>query len=482
MEDCEVVNVVTERVQPPSLVASQGSRIEELLGSLVARLNNPVQADPLADGHGGQVSGTAASPPISAGSVKENVRISTATERFLNKEAKRNDSRKSDARFGPILRFMQDFFDDALMSSLTAEKMEALDKALPGIPGLKGCPLTLRKSLHGRYQRAQEEGWEGLERITTTTLDLRYRAPLRIFFKWAVDAKLFSGPVPSFTAKSDEVLAPLPRDKLQDDEILRFVSAPLFTGCDGPRRIWMPGSSLVQGDLYWIFLILLLTGMRTGEPPQIRLDDIAHVEEVTDLGQKLSIWFFDMRPYNPAEGRKPLKALKHLKRADFARVVPIHPLLIDLGLMDRVERLRSIGSKRLFPEIEPHRSSSGEIRWGKTVSKAFAHARKRPGIELARANICLYSTRQLMADWLDSVQTPYRVRNRVMGHTNDENAADQYGGKGVMPAAQAAFVTELETPIIREMRAILMGALQKVSEGTLTRIEPVSRRPAAAIR
>ena len=92
------------------------------------------------------------------------------------------------------------------------------------------------------------------------------------------------------------------------------------------------------------------------------------------------VHFFDMRPYDPAKGRVALNTLKHLKKSDYSRVVPIHPLLIDLGLLDRIERLRA----------------AGEVRRGKEVNRAFDYARKLPDINLTRANISLHATRHLI--------------------------------------------------------------------------------------
>ena len=77
----------------------------------------------------------------------------------------------------------------------------------------------------------------------------------------------------------------------EDDEILRFVNAPLFTGCAGRNRVWQKGNYFCQGDNYWIFLILLLTGMRIGEPAQIALDDIVKVEQALDDGSVILVHF-----------------------------------------------------------------------------------------------------------------------------------------------------------------------------------------------
>lgn len=411
--------------------------------------------------------------PSTAFTPVEDLQLSKAVARFLAAEVERRDNHKSDATHRPILEFLVAFLGDPLLCEISSEDIGRVNAALPEIPHLAGCTLALRADLHARYRHAQATKWKGMRRNSETTLRLRYQRPLRIFFDWLVAQKLYPGPAPKFSGASDELFAVMPRDKFDDDEILRFVAAPLFTGCAGRERLWQRGPYFHQGDLYWIFLILLLSGMRTGEPPQIALDDIVRVEEPLDDGEPLVVYFFDMRPYDPARGRKKLKELKHLKRADFSRVVPIHPLLIDLGLLDRVARLRAAGETRLFPGRTAHHSKAGEVRWGKSISRAFDYARKLPDINLTRANLSLYGTRHLMADWLDTLRVPDRVRNRVLGHVSAEkNSADKYGGKGMLSSAQAGFVTDLETPVIKRMRAILIAAKQQAEAGILTTIEP----------
>lgn len=194
-----------------------------------------------------------------------------------------------------------------MLSEISKADLDGVDAALPDIPNLAGCSTPLRKDLHARYRHAQSTAWKDMRRNSVTTLQLRYQKPLRIFFHWLKEHKLYGGLAPKFNGASEEMLAVMPRDKFNDDEILRFVGAPLFTGCDGRTRIWERGPYFYQCDLYWIFLILLLTGMRTGEPPQIALDDIVRVEERLPGGEPLVVYFFDMRPYDPAKGRTAIK-------------------------------------------------------------------------------------------------------------------------------------------------------------------------------
>ncbi len=422
-------------------------------------------------------------PPPDAGTAVEDIRLAEAVAQFLAAEFERRKDRKSEASLKPILDFLVAFLEDPLLSKISKEDLDRVDAALPDILNLAGCSMALRKDLYARYRRAQSTAWKDMRRNSVTTLQLRYQKPLRIFFRWLKEHKLYGGLAPKFNRTSEEMLAVMPRDKFNDDEILRFVGAPLFTGCDGHTRIWERGPYFYQCDHYWIFLILLLTGMLTGEPPQIALDDIVRVEETLPGGEPLVVYFFDMRPYDPAMGRTAIKNLKHLKRADYSRVVPIHPLLIDLGLLDRVAQLRAAGETRLFPGWTPHRSKAGEVRWGKAISRAFAYARRRPDINLTRANLSLYGTRHLMADWLDSLKTPDRVRNRVLGHINKgDNAAGEYGGKGMFSSEQAGFVTALETPVITKMRGILMAAKKNADAAILKTLDPFTLVPGKARR
>ena len=417
--------------------------------------------------------GLASKEPESKAQIVEDVRLSEAVTRFLASEEERRGSSKSDALMGPVARFLVEFLGDKTLSVITADDLTRLDKALTEIPGIKGFSMDMRASLHGRYLHAQKEGWERLQRASTTTVELRYRRPLKKLFEWLKEKNLYAGPEPKFRASSEELLAVLPRDRFEDDELLRFVSAPLFTGCASRKHFWQSGGYFYQGDLYWIFLILMFTGMRTGEPPQIKLDDFVSLTETSDDGRVEVFHFIDMRPYNPAKGRKPIRELKHLKRSDFARVVPVHRLLIELGLLRRIAELRAQGETRLFPGWEAHTSAADEVRWGKDISRAFDYGRSLAQVDLTRANISVYALRHLLADWLDSASTPQRLRNRVLGHLHKaENAADEYGGKGLPDAEQARMVVNLDSSVIRKIRETLVGAKRRAERGELTMLNP----------
>ena len=441
---------------PPALDAAAGDDIRGMLTKLLGKIETLQAPVP---------------PPSSPDVPAAKLRISEATSRYLDAERKRRGSAKSHALLAPIFGFLADFLGDKMLSEIDADDLKRLDTAMTQIPTNKGFSLTERSSLHTRYLRAQEGGWDQLERSSITTLELRYRRPLKLLFKWLKDQKLYNGPPPEFIADTGEMNAVLPRDRFEEDELLTFVRCPVFTGCAGRSKIWRPGAYFFQGDLYWIFLILMFSGMRTGEPPQIALDDIVSSTAELEGGGEETLYFVDMRPYDPARGRKALKDLKHLKTSDSARVVPIHRVLIELGLLERVRQLRERGETQLFPGWKAHKSGADEERWGKDVSRAFDYGRRLIG--LTRANVSIYSLRHLLADWLDDAGAPQRLRHRILGHLDkSENAADGYGGKSLPSPVQTRIITNLETPTISKVCAILLESKRKAEGGQLISIDP----------
>lgn len=78
----------------------------------------------------------------------------------------------------------------------------------------------------------------------------------------------------------------------------------------------------------------------------------------------------------------------------------------------------------------------------------------------------LYSTRHLMADWLDSGGIAQRTRDRILGHASDVRG--RYGRKGVLDPQIAAKIEALEPPVIKRMWEILLAAKNRADAGGLT--------------
>jgi integrase len=373
-------------------------------------------------------------------------------------DRKRKHTAKGRGEAEPVIQFAIDFLDNPRMDELTDAKWKQLDEALPDIPNRDNIPRRFAKTLFQRYKYAEETKWSQLERVTTTTIKSRYWAGLYKFVDFAIAEKHYCGPRPKFVCIDPENLAPLPRDAFDDDELLTLLRLPLFTGCKNRVHVWQPGRYFVQSHIYWGFLICILTGMRPGEVGQLKCADIRTDGE---------FYYFDLRPFDARHGRVAVKDLRNLKTNAAGRVIPIHPLLIELGLLDRMQDLMDKQEERLFPEWDAYTRKDGTIRWSQPLSKAWQYVKTK--LKLDRADLTLYSTRHLMADWLDNDAIAQRTRDRILGHASDVRG--RYGRKGILDPQIAAKIEALEPQVIKQMREILLAAKNRADAGELTMLK-----------
>ncbi|HEX7853992.1 MAG TPA: hypothetical protein VF503_09875 [Sphingobium sp.] len=397
--------------------------------------------------------------PITAPAT-DGIKMSAALKLFLEPPGrKREHTVKGRKEASRIVQFAIDLLDNPILDAMTPDQWKRLDEAMPDIPNRDNIPKDRSRTLHQRYQYAEDRGWTGLARVTVTTIKRKYWPGLNKFYDWAKSNGYYSGDRPKFICVDPENLAALPRDAFDDHELLALLNLPLFTGCLSAHRIWKPGNYFIQNHLYWGYLILILTGMRTGEVGQLNCADIK-----TD-GEH---YYFDLRPFNARDGRVALKDLRNLKTNAAGRVVPIHPLLIELGLLDRMQEMMDRKETRLFPEWEPYHHSDGAIRWSQPMSKSWQYVKRV--LKLTRADLTLYGTRHLMADWLDSGTVAQRTRDRILGHVSDVRG--RYGRKGSLSSEQSAAIEALEPEVVKKMRKLLMKTKDRARNGELVVLKP----------
>ncbi|RQH06898.1 hypothetical protein EHH60_30150 [Bradyrhizobium sp. RP6] len=383
-------------------------------------------------------------------------RLSALLQEFLRPAGrKRQHKMKGRGEAEAVVQFAIDFLGDLRMNELTDDRWRALDEALPDIPNRDKIPREFSKTLHQRYKYAETHGWSELVRVTTTTIKSRYWGGLYKFIDWAIQEKHYRGPRYTFECIDPENLAPLPRDAFEDEELLKLLKLPLFTGCKNRLHVWQPGEYFVQSHIYWGFLICILTGMRPGEVGQLKCVDIRTDGE---------FFYFDLRPFDAREGRVAVQDLRNLKTNAAGRVIPIHPLLIELGLLEQMQDLIDKGEERLFPEWDVYVRKDGSERWSQPLSKSWQYVKKL--LKLTRADLTLYSTRHLMADWLDNEAIAQRTRDRILGHASDVRG--RYGRKGILDPQIAAKIEALEPPVVKQMREILLAAKNRADAGELT--------------
>lgn len=120
------------------------------------------------------------------------------------------------------------------------------------------------------------------------------------------------------------------------------------------------GDSFTKAYQYWIPLIAMYSGARVEEIAQMRIDDIREAEGVL---------CFDINA----------KEDKQTKNATSIRLIPIHPILLQIGLQEYLEKLRKLGEKLLFPELAK-KTPDEKSRYGNTVSSWFSDFAKKLGV------------------------------------------------------------------------------------------------------
>jgi integrase len=189
-----------------------------------------------------------------------------------------------------------------------------------------------------------------------------------------------------------------PRLPLRPSMMETLFASPLFAGCVGPTDAerTRPGKKVYQDELYWSFLFGATAGPRLEEVGQIRLDDI----EVTE------------RP-----GEAPLVAIyvtgtgegESIKNEESARVIVVHPRLLDLGFLECVRRRREAGAVRLF---DLKQSATG--KWTKELSRRVNRYVDRVVTDDPR-----YVFHSLRHEFKDRAEMTIstRVHDRITGHS-----------------------------------------------------------------
>lgn len=360
-----------------------------------------------------------------------------------------------------VIEFLIDRLGNIRTDTFDAAMTEKLDMMLPDIPDRKGIPRGQCKSLSARYDYAQKNGWSNLKRLTKARLVNGYHNSLSKFFAWLIQKSYYPHKKPIFRQVSGKNLVSLPRDAFQYEEIVSIFSQPLFTGCETPKRIWKPGTFFIQSHLYWAYVLLVLHGLRIGEVGQL---------SISDLIVRQGIHYIDLRAFDPQKGRVALEDVKDFKTPSSERLIPLHPLALELGLLERAKDLKGCGCPVLFPEWEPYRKPSGDLRWGQPLTKSWQYLKKKVGI--TRADVSAYSTRHLFADFVDQTSMSHRSRMRIMGHSTKREMSTRYGNKQRFSTKDLREITTLQAPEILFMTERLLAAKQEADSGKLKVVKP----------
>lgn len=160
---------------------------------------------------------------------------------------------------------------------------------------------------------------------------------------------------------------------------------------------------------YWLPLLGRATGARLEELCQLRIDDFIEQRGIHCI-----------RIDDSHEDQK-------LKNASSRRMLPLHPALLDLGLLQHVESVKASGADRLFPELEAVRGKLGHA-----PSKWFGRYKTKLGITDPRKTF--HSFRHTLIDDLRDAGVQDSLIKRIAGHEDGAVTFSIYGSRSPLKA------------------------------------------------
>jgi integrase len=260
------------------------------------------------------------------------------------------------------------------------------------------------------------------------------------------------------------------RDVFTNDELVTVFSAPWYQTGKGTDKHWRP-------HYYLLPLLGIFTGGRLNELAQLYLGDIRQT--------KSGVWFIDFNLDMPekidADNRvRSDKLDKSLKTANALRCVPIHPMLVQLGLPLYAESLREAGEERLFPELRYDKRKG----YGKAAGAWFNDRFLGMRLGIARdGRKTFHSLRHTFVTALERQNLPERVQAQLAGHKRGATQSGTRYTKDRDADELAAFVNSVAYDFLPEIAPLdIEAALQALKTSSRLKLELRKARIAKATK
>lgn len=159
--------------------------------------------------------------------------------------------------------------------------------------------------------------------------------------------------------------------------------------------------------LYYVPLIGFYNGFRLNEICQLHIEDIKKIK---------GIWCFDINEDINVNG----ELAKSVKNEPSKRIVPMHPMLIELGFLDYYHSIVACKHIRVFPLL-----NRGRDGYGKVITNFFTKLKEKM-IEKKDKKV-FHSTRHNFIQKLKSTNVDHHVRKAITGRSDDDVDYDSYG-------------------------------------------------------
>ena len=273
-------------------------------------------------------------------------------------------------------------------------------------------------------KKAQEEKRDDL--ISSANVNA-YLADLSSFMNWAVQEEYLDRNPARGLRLPDEVSKRDKRFPFSPQQLNMIFNAPIYRGClDGERNYFVSGIERPQNARFWIPLIALHTGMRLNEICQLDITDVRAIDGIQCfiVSKESLVGSTD----------------KQLKTRTSERIIPVHPNLLDFGLLKFIEKRGQVGEVKLFGEIAPGPRGIRAVAF----SKWFTLFTRKSGA--ARDRTCFHSFRHNFRDELRAARVDHDIALAIGGWATgveSKNATSENYGYGHRVLALYEAITRL---------------------------------------
>ena len=315
----------------------------------------------------------------------DSIRLSELCDRFITSREEMGTTPKTISDYIYSTELLIDILTDIQISSLGHQHGRELVQVLKKLP--KNRNKYPNQTIDDLLKM------ENVEVLSDSTIKKIFNKILTLF-NWSINQGYLSQNV--FKGKLDLT---------QKKQVIEkhFTTSELELICGDQLK--KESFSKDRPERYWVSMISLYSGSRLNEICQMNLSDIE------DQGR---IWV--MKITNDSED-------KSVKTQSGNRVVPLHPQLIELGLLDYVEEIRNRKETKLFPNLKKSQVAS----YGSQIGQWFGRYLKNLGIKKKGKNF--HSFRHTVVNHLTSKQVYQPFIKELVGHTHGTMTMDVYGGR-----------------------------------------------------
>lgn len=245
----------------------------------------------------------------------------------------------------PVLNMLVEVVGNRPVSELRQADINDFFEVLTALPPRWGDQCRQRKLSVRELAELEHE-----ETIGPKTFQDGYIASVRPFLKAAKRDYGDQGFPLTLTTDGIEYLGDQEEDANKQRAFKPTELVRLFAGAEMQAFAADPALH----DKYWLPMLGLFTGARVNE--------LCQLNPQVDIGQdaESGVWRLWINADTEAD-----KGVRKSVKTGNARPVPIHRVLIELGFVEHVARLKASGAKRLFPSWKPSKGrASGEAeKW-----------------------------------------------------------------------------------------------------------------------